>query len=78
MEVRLRRRPIDMSSAQFYAERAEEARRDASVATLDNVRVNCLRSAEVWQSLADRAARVDAERVVREEAINVRRGRELP
>lgn len=67
-----------MSTAQFYAERADEARRDADAADLDNVRESCLRSADVWQRLADRAARVDAERLVREEAANDRRIRDLP
>lgn len=65
-----------MTTAQFYAERADEARRDADAATLDNVRESRLRSADVWQSLADRAARVDAERLVRE-AETARKMREL-
>jgi len=67
-----------MSTAQFYAERAEDARREADAANLDNVRESCLRSADVWQRLADRAARVDAERQVREDAANDRRIRDLP
>jgi len=55
-------------TAKFYSDRADEARSQANAATLDNVRERCLRSATVWEELASRAARVDAERRVREAA----------
>lgn len=62
-----------MSNAQFYHDRAAEARSQADLAELDNVRDRCLRSAGVWQSLADRATRLDAERAVRDAATEERR-----
>jgi hypothetical protein len=46
-----------MSNAEYYAEQAEKARRDAADANLDNVRDRCLRSAEAWDDMATRAAR---------------------
>lgn len=54
--------------AAFCREQADQAQAAAAVATLDNVRDRCLRSMAVWQDLADRAERVDAERRVREAA----------
>ena len=41
----------------FYAARAAEARADADAATLDNVRDRCLRAADAWESMAQRARR---------------------
>ncbi len=44
---------------EFYRVRAEQARADADAATLDNVRERCLRAAEAWQAMADRAAHTE-------------------
>jgi hypothetical protein len=53
----------------FYLTRATGARRDAEAATLENVRVRCLRAAAAWDNMAARAersekmrARLDAEK----------------
>ena len=46
----------------FYRDRADEARRAADAAELDNVRERNLRAAEAWQAMADRAARTDRQR----------------
>ena len=43
----------------FYRDRADEARRAAAAADLDNVRDRNLRAAEAWQEMADRARRTD-------------------
>jgi len=48
---------------EFFSARADEARRDANAATLDNVRQRCLRSAEAWDLMADRARRSERHRV---------------
>ena len=47
---------------QFYLDRAEEARRDADAATLDNVRDRCLRSEAAWTEMAARAGRTQTMR----------------
>jgi hypothetical protein len=44
---------------EFYLARAEEAKREADAATLDNVRQRCLRSEAAWRSMADRAERTE-------------------
>ncbi|HWT12568.1 MAG TPA: hypothetical protein VN231_07430 [Allosphingosinicella sp.] len=44
---------------QFYRLRADEARRAAEIATLDNVRDRHLRAAAAWQAMAERAARTE-------------------
>ena len=44
---------------EFYSLRAAEARADAEVATLDNVRDRCLRAATAWEAMAARAHRSD-------------------
>ena len=41
----------------FYRERGAEARRDAAVTNLDNVRERCLRSAAAWEGMAARLER---------------------
>lgn len=46
----------------FYRDRADEARRAADAAELDNVRERNLRAAAAWQQMADRAARTDRQR----------------
>jgi len=42
---------------EYYREQAEVMRRQAAAAELDNVRDRCLRSAEAWTQMADRAER---------------------
>lgn len=42
---------------EFYLERAAQARRDADAAELENVRERCLRSAAVWEDMAQRSER---------------------
>lgn len=44
---------------QFYRLRADEARRAAELATLNNVRDRHLRAAAAWEAMADRAARTE-------------------
>ena len=46
----------------FYRDRADEARRAAEAADLDNVRERNLRAANAWEVMADRAARTDRQR----------------
>ncbi|MFN3725750.1 MAG: hypothetical protein ACK4SZ_05525 [Allosphingosinicella sp.] len=46
----------------FYIARAAEARRDAAAATLANVRERCLRAADAWDAMADRAERSERHR----------------
>jgi hypothetical protein len=41
----------------FYLARAEQARADATAATLEHVRERCRRSEVAWTQLADHAAR---------------------
>jgi hypothetical protein len=45
------------AQSDFYRARAIDARADAESALLDNVRDRCLRAAEAWETMADRAAR---------------------
>ena len=42
---------------EFYLERASEARRDAALTTLQNVRERCLRAAAAWEQMAARVER---------------------
>ena len=44
---------------QFYLTRAAEARADAISATLSNVRERCLRAADAWDRMAEKAARTE-------------------
>jgi hypothetical protein len=58
-------------SFEFYTARADEARKAASEATLDNVRDRELRAAKSWAGLAEHArgvaeARIKTEREKRE------------
>ncbi|HEV2747877.1 MAG TPA: hypothetical protein VGW34_11335 [Allosphingosinicella sp.] len=57
-----------MSQHEFYRARAEEAKRAAEEATLDNVRERCLRSEAAWAGMADRAARTEKMRAKAEAA----------
>ena len=61
------------AQAEFYSARASEARSDAAMANLDNVRDRCLRAAEAWEAMAARAHRSDAmrERQAAEKAAQV-------
>jgi hypothetical protein len=54
-----------MSPLDFYRQQSAKSHADADAATLDNVRDRCLRAAAAWESMADRAARVDALRDAR-------------
>ena len=46
-----------------YLLRAEQARAEASEATLDNVRDRCLRAEAAWMEMASRAERTEKMRV---------------
>lgn len=46
-----------MTDRETYLARAAEARAEAEAATLDNVRVRCLRSEAAWKAMAARAER---------------------
>lgn len=46
-----------MTQLQFFRDRADEARRDATSATLANVRERCLRAEAAWSQMAARAER---------------------
>jgi len=47
---------------EFFLARAAEARRDAEASTLANVRERCLRAADAWTVMADRAERSERHR----------------
>lgn len=53
---------------EFYLQRAAEARADADTATLANVRDRCLRSAEAWSQMAQRAEKAERLRCENETA----------
>lgn len=57
-----------MSNEQFYLDRADDARREAEAATLDNVRDRAQRSSDAWAAMARRAAKTEAFRAVRKAA----------
>ena len=46
-----------------YRLRAEQARAEADVATLENVRDRCLRAEAAWMEMAERADRTEKMRV---------------
>lgn len=48
-----------VSQRDFYLARAAEAKSEADAATLDNVRVRCLRSESAWNDMAQRAGRAE-------------------
>ena len=48
-----------MSTLAFYNERAAACRREASAATLSNVRDRSLSAAVAWDNMADRVRRTD-------------------
>jgi hypothetical protein len=45
------------NSLQFYLDRAEQARNEATAATLSHVRERCRRAEAAWAALAEKAAR---------------------
>ncbi|GGZ99510.1 hypothetical protein [Novosphingobium arvoryzae] len=55
-----------MATQEFYLARAGEARAEAAVCTLDNVRERALRSAAAWEAMAARAAETAEARHVRD------------
>lgn len=57
-----------MTNQQIYQERADECAREATAATLLNVRERCLRSQAAWQLMADREARAILTREANEQA----------
>jgi hypothetical protein len=62
---------------EFYDERAREAAREATVATLDNVRERALRSEKAWRVMADRALTIEQDRVEAKRARDERIALEL-
>jgi hypothetical protein len=52
-----------MSTLEFYIERAAECRQEAAGAKLANVRERCLRSALVWDGMADQLRVMEAYRI---------------
>ena len=54
------------TNAEFYRARAAGARRDAEASALANVRDRCLRAADAWEVMADRANRTDRLRAEQE------------
>ena len=48
---------------EFYRARAEQARRDAQAATLDNVRDRHLTAAAAWDAMAERGESTERKRV---------------
>ena len=50
------------TTSEYYLSRADENRRDAESATLDNVRDRCRRSEAAWRIMADRVERGDVMR----------------
>jgi len=53
---------------EFYDRQALAARSDADDAVLDNVRDRALRSEAAWRQLADRARKVERDRLARDRA----------
>lgn len=60
-------------SFEFYQERAKAAAKEASEATLANVRDRALRSEAAWREMADRARETDRERKIADKARAERR-----
>lgn len=61
-----------MPTIDFYSERAAECRRQASDATLGNVRDRCLGAATAWDNMADQVRRTDIFRVANDARLNER------
>jgi hypothetical protein len=49
---------------EVYLRRADEARAEAEVATLDNVRERCLRAEAAWMTMAARVERTEKMRAI--------------
>jgi hypothetical protein len=59
----------------FFLARAAEARREADIATLPNVKDRCLRAVAAWESMAARVERTEKQRA-RVEAARLARAEE--
>ena len=57
----------------FFDARATESAAEAETATLDNVRDRALRSEKTWRALADKARKVEEDRVNAEAQRQLRR-----
>lgn len=57
----------------FFDARARESAAEAEAATLDNVRERALRSEKTWRGLADKALKVEEDRVIAEQHRQERR-----
>jgi hypothetical protein len=62
---------------EFYRAQAQEMRDQAAAAVLDNVRDRCLRSAEAWTQMAERAERHRAS-VLKTEAAKAEAAAQMP
>jgi len=56
------------ATSTFYQACAEQSLRDADASILANVRSLHLHSAEAWQAMADRTAKIEASRRERQDA----------
>ncbi len=56
-----------LSNVDFFLARAEQARVDAEVATLDHVRQRCRRSEEAWTALAVGVQRAEQFKILEQE-----------
>jgi hypothetical protein len=65
------------NQADYYRSQAHTALEQAGDAQLDNVRDRCLRSAEAWTHMAERAERHEASRQ-KSEALKAAAAAELP
>jgi hypothetical protein len=68
-------RPAMSITSEFYLTRAAECARDASAATLDNVKERYQRSEAAWMAMADRLTRGEA---MRETQLAEKAARDLP
>jgi hypothetical protein len=57
-----------MRESELFSQRAAECRDQAGAADLANVRERCLRAEAAWTAMAQRSARSEAARDVREAA----------
>jgi len=49
--------PVRYSDLDTYLKRADQALAEANAATLENVRLRCLRAEAAWRAMAERAER---------------------
>ena len=66
----MRRKVSDLTEKETFLARAAQAKAEADMATLDNVRERCLRAASAWDQMASRAERAEKMRadLIREKA----------